>query len=185
MGLLSIAIWLPIAFGTLLLAVGRDRNARAVRALALVGAIASFVVTFPLVTGFEGSSAAMQFVEKLPWIPRFNAWYHLGIDGLSLWFVPLTAFITVVVVIARGIALGVLDVLVVVLFRFALSLLGLCLDRLAVLLRAGLRGLRGRLRLGAHDAATSGKLVPTTSVIDQLERASQRDQGPAGYFSAL
>ncbi|MFO1267852.1 MAG: NADH-quinone oxidoreductase subunit M [Rubrivivax sp.] len=100
MGLLSIAIWLPIAFGTLLLAVGRDQNARAVRALALVGALASFVVTFPLVTGFDGSSAAMQFVEKLPWIPRFNAWYHLGIDGLSLWFVPLTAFITVVVVIA-------------------------------------------------------------------------------------
>ncbi|MBL8286625.1 MAG: NADH-quinone oxidoreductase subunit M [Rubrivivax sp.] len=100
MGLLSIAIWLPIAFGTLLLAVGRDQNARAVRALALVGAIASFVVTFPLVTGFEGSSAAMQFVEKLAWIPRFNAHYHLGIDGLSLWFVPLTAFITVVVVIA-------------------------------------------------------------------------------------
>jgi len=42
----------------------------------------------------------MQFIEKSSWIPRFNINYFLGIDGLSLWFVPLTAFITVIVVIA-------------------------------------------------------------------------------------
>jgi NADH-quinone oxidoreductase subunit M len=100
MGLLSIAIWLPIAFGVLLLAVGRDENARMVRGLALVGAIASFLVTVPLITGFDASTAAMQFVEKMQWIDRFNVHYHLGVDGLSMWFVPLTAFITVVVVIA-------------------------------------------------------------------------------------
>ena len=100
MGLLSIAIWLPVAFGTLLLALGRDQNAGTVRALALVGAVASFVVTLPLLTGFNTGTASMQFVEKLPWIQRFNMHYHLGLDGLSVWFVPLTAFITVVVVIA-------------------------------------------------------------------------------------
>jgi NADH-quinone oxidoreductase subunit M len=100
MGLLSIAIWLPVVFGALLLAVGRDQNAGVVRALALVGAVASFVVTIPLVTGFNSQTAAMQFVEKLDWISRFNMHYHLGLDGLSLWFVPLTAFITVIVVIA-------------------------------------------------------------------------------------
>ncbi|MCC6249231.1 MAG: NADH-quinone oxidoreductase subunit M [Rubrivivax sp.] len=100
MGLLSIAIWLPIAFGVLLLAVGRDQNAGMVRALALVGAIASFLVTIPLITGFDTGTAAMQFVEKTHWIPRFNVHYHLGIDGLSMWFIPLTAFITVIVIIA-------------------------------------------------------------------------------------
>ena len=100
MGLLSIAIWLPVVFGTLLLVLGRDQNAGTVRALALVGAVASFVVTIPLVTGFNATTAAMQFVEKLPWIERFNMHYHLGLDGLSVWFVPLTAFITVIVVIA-------------------------------------------------------------------------------------
>ena len=100
MGLLSIAIWLPVAFGTLLLAVGRDQNAGTARALALVGALASFVVTLPLVTSFNTATAAMQFVEKTPWIERFNVNYHLGVDGLSMWFVPLTAFITVIVVIA-------------------------------------------------------------------------------------
>jgi NADH-quinone oxidoreductase subunit M len=100
MGLLSVAIWLPIAFGALLLAVGRDENAGTVRAIALVGAIASFLVTIPLITGFDNSTAAMQFVEKMPWIGRFNVHYHLGVDGLSVWFVLLTAFITVIVVIA-------------------------------------------------------------------------------------
>ena len=100
MGLLSIAIWLPVAFGVLLLTTGRDQNAGAVRAIALVGAVASFLVTLPLITGFDRSTAAMQFTEKLSWIERFNVHYHLGVDGLSLWFVPLTAFITVIVVIA-------------------------------------------------------------------------------------
>jgi NADH-quinone oxidoreductase subunit M len=54
----------------------------------------------PLITGFDNAAHGMQFVEKAPWIERFNIWYSLGIDGLSLWFVPLTAFITVIVVIS-------------------------------------------------------------------------------------
>ena len=100
MGLLSLAIWLPVVFGALLLAAGRDENAGTVRMLALVGAVVSFIVTVPLVTGFNSGTAAMQFVELLPWIERFHMHYHLGVDGLSLWFVPLTAFITVIVVIS-------------------------------------------------------------------------------------
>ena len=100
MGLLSVAIWLPIAFGVLLLATGRDDRAAMVRTTAMIGAVASFLVTVPLMTGFANGTAAMQFVEKLPWIARLNVHYHLGIDGLSMWFVPLTAFITVIVVIS-------------------------------------------------------------------------------------
>ncbi len=100
MGLLSLSIWLPIAFGVLLLALGRDDQARAVRWVALVGAVLSFLVTIPLYSGFELGSSAMQFVEKLPWIERFNVHYHVGLDGISFWFVLLTAFINVVVVIA-------------------------------------------------------------------------------------
>ncbi|MFN7154236.1 MAG: NADH-quinone oxidoreductase subunit M [Acidovorax sp.] len=100
MGLLSLAIWTPITFGVLLLAVGRDEHARAVRWLALVGALIGFFVTLPLYDGFQIGTAAMQFVEKAAWIERFNVHYHLGVDGISFWFVPLTAFITVIVVIA-------------------------------------------------------------------------------------
>jgi NADH-quinone oxidoreductase subunit M len=100
MGLLSVSIWLPIAGGVLLLAMGRDENANAVRVFALVTALAGFAVTIPLITGFDVTSAAMQFVERAPWIARFNVHYHLGVDGISVWFVLLTAFMTVIVVIA-------------------------------------------------------------------------------------
>ncbi len=100
MGLLSAAIWMPIAFGVLLLALGRDEQARTVRWIALIGAIASFLVTLALYDGFKLGTSAMQFVEIVPWIARFNVHYHLGVDGISLWFLPLTAFITIIVVIA-------------------------------------------------------------------------------------
>ncbi|MFP5398945.1 MAG: NADH-quinone oxidoreductase subunit M [Gammaproteobacteria bacterium] len=100
MGLLSVAIWLPIVVGAVLLALGRDEHKDTVRWVALVGSIAAFAVTIPLVAGFDASTAQMQFVELLPWIERFNVHYHLGVDGISVWFVLLTAFITVIVVIS-------------------------------------------------------------------------------------
>ena len=100
MGLLSLAIWTPICFGVVLLALGRDDQARTVRWVALIGAFVSFLVTLPLYEGFKLGTAAMQFVEKTTWIPRFNINYHLGVDGISFWFVLLTAFINVVIVIA-------------------------------------------------------------------------------------
>jgi NADH-quinone oxidoreductase subunit M len=100
MGLLSLAIWTPIAFGVILLALGRDSQARAVRWFALVGSLVNFLITLPLYSGFQLGTSAMQFVEKAPWIERFNVHYHLGLDGISLWLVLLTAFINVIVVIA-------------------------------------------------------------------------------------
>ena len=100
MGLLSIAIWLPIVFGVVLVAMGRDDQVRNVRWVALIGSIFSFVATIPLYVGFKLDSSAMQYVEKISWIERFNVSYHIGVDGISLWFVLLTAFINVIVVIA-------------------------------------------------------------------------------------
>jgi len=100
MGLLSLSIWLPIAFGVVLLALSNERHAATVRRIALVGSLLSFLVTIPLITGFDSGTAALQFQENLPWIERFNVHYHLGVDGLSVWFVLLTAFITVIVVIS-------------------------------------------------------------------------------------
>jgi len=100
MGLLSLAIWTPIVVGVVLLALGRDEHAGAVRWIALIGALVSFAVTIPLYNQFELGTAAIQFVEQASWIERFNVNYHLGVDGLSVWFVLLTAFMTVIVVIA-------------------------------------------------------------------------------------
>ncbi|MEX1108884.1 MAG: NADH-quinone oxidoreductase subunit M [Dongiaceae bacterium] len=97
---LSTAIWIPILTGAFLLAFGQDRNAAVVRAVALVGSLLGLLATIPLYTRFDASSAQMQFVEKMPWIDRFGVNYHLGIDGISLWLVMLTAFITVIVVVA-------------------------------------------------------------------------------------
>ena len=98
--ILSVAIWLPIVFGLLVLAVGSDKNPAPARWTALIGAILGLLVTIPLITGFDSSTAALQFVEQANWIERFNITYHLGVDGISMWFVVLTALITVIVVIA-------------------------------------------------------------------------------------
>jgi len=96
---LSLSIWLPILFGAVLLAMGHAPAVR-LRQVALVGSVLGFLVTIPLITGFDNAASGMQFVEKVSWIDRFNIHYSLGIDGLSMWFVPLTALITVFVVIA-------------------------------------------------------------------------------------
>jgi NADH-quinone oxidoreductase subunit M len=98
-GLLSILIWLPIAVGVLILLLG-DRNIVAGRWLALLGSLATLLLAVPLWSGFDAASAALQFAEKLPWIPRFGAFYALGVDGISMPLVVLTAFMTVPVVIA-------------------------------------------------------------------------------------
>ena len=98
--MLSLAIWTPIVFGVVLLALGRDEHARVVRWIALIGALLGFLLTLPLYPQFDPTSTDMQFVEFMSWIPRFNINYHLGIDGISFWFIPLTAFINVVVVLA-------------------------------------------------------------------------------------
>ncbi len=98
--LLTAAIWVPIAFGLVLLAFGNDRSPGIVRGTALIGAVIGFLVTLPVITEFDPSTAEMQFVEKRIWIDLLDAYYHLGVDGLSVWFIVLTAFITVIVVIA-------------------------------------------------------------------------------------
>ena len=98
--LLTAAIWVPIAFGLVLLAFGNDKSPGIVRGIALIGAVIGFLVTLPVIMQFDSSTAEMQFVEKRIWIDLLDAYYHLGVDGLSVWFIVLTAFITFIVVIA-------------------------------------------------------------------------------------
>src|SRR5512143_1472706 len=98
--ILSLVIWVPIVAGMLVLATGSDRNAPLARWLALAGALLGLIVAIPLITGFDGTTSAMQFVEKAAWIPAFNVHYHLGVDGISMPLILLNSFITVLVVIA-------------------------------------------------------------------------------------
>jgi len=103
---ISITIWLPIIFGILVLATGDDKNAPLARLLALVGSVLGFLVTLPLYIGFDTTTSSMQFVELTPWIERFNVNYHLGVDGISVLFILLNSFITVLVVIAGWSVIG-------------------------------------------------------------------------------
>ena len=98
--ILSVAIWLPIVFGVLVLTTGDDKNAPLARIIAMVGAVLGFLVTIPLYTGFLRDTSDMQFVEMYTWISRFNINYHLGVDGISVLFILLTAFFTPIVVLA-------------------------------------------------------------------------------------
>jgi NADH-quinone oxidoreductase subunit M len=98
--LLSLAIWVPIVFGVLVLATGADRNAPLARLLALTGAALGFLVTLPLYAQFDAAAGGFQFQEVVPWIETFRVNYHLGIDGVSLLLILLNSFTTVLVVIA-------------------------------------------------------------------------------------
>ncbi|MSQ19787.1 MAG: NADH-quinone oxidoreductase subunit M [Betaproteobacteria bacterium] len=97
---LSLSIWVPIIAGVIVMFIGDDKNRVLARQIALLGAIAGWLVTIPLYAGFASGSAEMQFVEFMPWIERFQINYHVGIDGISLIFILLNAFVTVLVVIA-------------------------------------------------------------------------------------
>ncbi|GAA0704976.1 NADH-quinone oxidoreductase subunit M [Dokdonella soli] len=95
--LLSLLIWLPILGGIAVLGFGRQPNAA--RWLSLVVALATFVLSIPLWTGYAPSVPGMQFVENLPWIQALHANYALGVDGISIALIVLTAFTSVLVII--------------------------------------------------------------------------------------
>ena len=97
--MLSWLIWLPMAGGLAVLALG-ERRAAAARWTALAVSVAALALCVPLWTQFDTGTAAMQFVERAAWIVRLNAWYQLGVDGIALPLIALTAFVTPLVVVA-------------------------------------------------------------------------------------
>ena len=94
--LLSTLIWLPILGGLLVFLLG-DRRAGAAKMIALAVTVVTFVLSIRLYAGIDQSSAAMQFIETVPWLPAFNVNYSLGVDGISVALIMLTAFTTVLV----------------------------------------------------------------------------------------
>ncbi len=97
--LLSILIWLPILGAVAVMVAGEQRPALA-KGLALVIAMAAFLLGLPLFFSFDTTTAAMQFVENKPWIETFNINYHLGVDGFSAPLILLTLLFGWLVVIA-------------------------------------------------------------------------------------
>ncbi|MCV6638444.1 NADH-quinone oxidoreductase subunit M [Candidatus Albibeggiatoa sp. nov. NOAA] len=98
--LLSLLLWLPIIGGFWVLAVGDENNSTAAKGVALMVSLATFVLSLPLYFDFDTATAAMQFSERYAWIPAFNIYYHLGVDGFSMPLIILTSFSTVLVILA-------------------------------------------------------------------------------------
>ncbi len=97
--LLTFLIWTPMIGGIMVLLAG-DESGPAARRLALGFASLTLLLSIPLYAGFDTDTAAMQFQELHPWIPTFGIHYHLGVDGISMPLILLTAIMTVIVVIA-------------------------------------------------------------------------------------
>lgn len=97
--ILSLTIWIPIIGGVLVLGSG-DRDSNVTKWTALLTAIITFLVSIPLYSGFDVTTAQMQFVEQASWIPAFDIRYYLGVDGISMPLILLTTFITILVIIA-------------------------------------------------------------------------------------
>ncbi|BBP99816.1 NADH dehydrogenase subunit M [Burkholderia sp. SFA1] len=92
---LSFLIWIPVVSGIFVLTL--SPSAKLARAAALFGAVLGALPLVPLVAHFDAASGAMQFVERIEWLPQFGIAYHLGVDGISLWFTVLTAVTTLIV----------------------------------------------------------------------------------------
>lgn len=97
---LSLLIWLPILGGVITLFIGGDNRANVARSMALLTSIISLGLCIPLYMGFDINNAAPQFVENVPWIPVYNVYYHLGVDGISMPMIILTTITTFIVVLA-------------------------------------------------------------------------------------
>jgi len=98
--LLSILIWLPIIGGVGVLFFSKTEQASTARWVSLGISLLVLALSIPLWTGFDTTTAAMQFVEKAEWITRFNVHYHLGVDGIAMPLILLTTLLTLIVVIA-------------------------------------------------------------------------------------
>ena len=95
--LLSLLIWLPILGAVAVLAFGR--NPTIARWLSLAVALATFVLSIPLWTGYQPAVPGMQFLENIAWIPSLKANYALGVDGISIALIVLTAFTSTLVLL--------------------------------------------------------------------------------------
>ncbi len=99
--LLSVLIWLPIATGIFVYALGTtERAAHWGKVIALSASVATLLLSVPLYVNFDPNISSMQFVERLPWIERFSAYYYLGVDGISVPLILLTTFLTPFIIIA-------------------------------------------------------------------------------------
>ena len=101
--LLSVLIWLPTIGGAAILAL---RNAQAARWASLLVAVLTLLISLPLLSGYDTTNDALQFVEQHAWIPAYSIGYNLGVDGIAIALIVLTTLVTVLALVG---AWGVID----------------------------------------------------------------------------
>lgn len=94
--ILSSIVFLPLLFA-LIVTVWPKSNS--IRHLAMGFSVIEFILSLSLLKQFDSSSPALQMVEKYAWIERFGIQYFFGIDGISLWLVLLTTFLTPIIIL--------------------------------------------------------------------------------------
>lgn len=97
--ILSTITFLPLAGALLLLFIRKDAK-NLLRLIPLVTTLATFVISIPIYFNFNAGTADFQFQESHPWIDALGATYHLGIDGISLFMVLLTTFLSPIVILS-------------------------------------------------------------------------------------
>ncbi|HEX8618778.1 MAG TPA: NADH-quinone oxidoreductase subunit M [Thermoanaerobaculia bacterium] len=104
MPLLSLILWLPLAAAIVLAFFPKSADAAGatlVKGWGLFWSAATFVISLGLLSGWDNAQAGFQFVESKPWIPQWGITYGLGIDGITLWLVLLTTFLTPLVFLSQ------------------------------------------------------------------------------------
>ncbi len=97
--LLTALIFLPLA-GALLLIFLPKENPRLLKNVTFLVTLVEFLLSLPVVFGFDGSVAGMQFVQKVPWLPAYGISYSVGVDGISLWLLMLTTFMMPITILS-------------------------------------------------------------------------------------
>src|ERR1044071_7855792 len=100
MPLLSTILWLPLA-AAIVLAFFPKTSVTLFQGWALFWSAAAFVISLGLLRGWDNAQAGFQFVESKPWIPDWGITYGLGVDGITLWLVLLTTFLTPLIFLSQ------------------------------------------------------------------------------------
>jgi NADH-quinone oxidoreductase subunit M len=106
--ILSTVTFLPLVGVLFILLIRGDEELIATNSkhVALWTSIVTFVISVFLVIDFDTTTAEFQFVENLPWLPEYNIGYHLGVDGISVFFLVLTTFLVPICILASWQAIG-------------------------------------------------------------------------------
>ena len=97
--LLSLVISLPI-FGAII--IGTTRNVDLAKNIALFVAVLELIATLVTVQWFDSASGDFQLVEQHSWIPSLNVQFLIGVDGISVLFLPMSALLTLVTIAASS-----------------------------------------------------------------------------------